>query len=299
MDLNRELITTVVGSYPSRPSNGSLARSYFKDVDPFVESIEEAVKAQLDAGIELISDGQTRGGMVEIFAENLKGFRMKRRPEIISNVEYRGPITVKDQSKLKNSIPKDIGLKGIITGPWTLVKSSYDLHYKDTKEAVMDTAEALRSEAVELSKICDVVQIDEPFLSIESASYVKEALEKVFPSDTITKLHVCGDVKNIAEELIEIDVDILDHEFAANPKLFETYKDLSFSQRLSVGVVTTEPLVEDVGIIKQRIEKAVNNFGMNILIDPDCGLRNLDKETAFKKLKNMVKARDVVFDERS
>lgn len=299
MDLNRELITTVVGSYPARPSKDSLANSYFDDVDPFIESIEEAVKAQLDTGIELISDGQTRGGMVEIFAENLKGFRMKRRPEIISKIGHLGPIITSDQSKIKNSIPEDIGLKGIITGPWTLVKSSYDLHYKDTKEAVMDTAEALKVEAKELSKICDVVQVDEPFLSVEFPTYAKDSVEKLLPNDTTTALHVCGDVSDIAEKLVEIDVDILDHEFAANPHLYDVYDNLSFSQRIAPGVVTTEERVEDVEVIKGRIERAVESFGTKILIDPDCGLRNLQKDEAYKKLKNMVEARDVVLDERS
>jgi len=299
MDLNQELITTVVGSYPARPSNDSMARSYFKDVDPFVESIEEAVQDQLDAGIELISDGQTRGGIVELFAENLKGYRMKRRLEIISDIEYRGPITVKDQSKLKNSLPEDIGLKGIITGPWTLVKSSYNIHYDDTKEAVMDTAEALSYEAEKLSDICDIVQIDEPYLSIEFGSCVKNAIERVFPNNTTTKLHVCGDVSDIAEDLVELDVDILDHEFAANPQLLEIYDDISFSQRLSLGVVTTEPRIEEVDEIKHRIDRAVEYFGSDIFIDPDCGLRNLKTETAFKKLKNMVEARNGVLDERS
>lgn len=258
-----------------------------------------AVRAQLDAGIELVSDGQTRGGMVQIFAEKLKGFRMKRRPEIISNIEYRGPITIKDQSKIRNSLPENIGLKGIITGPWTLVKSSYDLYYKDTRKAVTDTAEALKSEIKELSKVCDVVQIDEPFLSIEYEPYIKDVLETMLPSNITTAMHVCGDVADIAEKLVEIDVDILDHEFAANPHLYDIYEELSFSQRLAPGVITTDSKVESVDIIKERIERAVDSFGTNILIDPDCGLRNLKKEIADIKLKNMVEARDVVLDERS
>ncbi|MFO7791361.1 MAG: hypothetical protein R6W73_00060 [Candidatus Saliniplasma sp.] len=298
MDFNQDLITTVVGSYPVKPPNDSLGRSYFEDLDPFIESIEEAVKAQLDNGIELISDGQTRGGMIEIFADKLKGYRMKKRPEIVSDIEYRVPITVKDQAKIKNGLPDDIGLKGIVTGPWTLVKSSHDLHYEDPKEAVMDTAEALKIEVQELSKVCDVIQIDEPFLSVESSGYAKDALETLLPKDTNTALHVCGDVTDIAEELIEIDVDILDHEFATNPNLFDVYEDISFPQRLAPGVVTTKEPVEDIKTIKDRIERAVNCFGSEILIDPDCGLRNLRKEVAYKKLNNMVKARDVVLDER-
>lgn len=298
MDLNQELITTVVGSYPARPSSDSLGRSYFKDLDPFMESIEEAVNAQLDAGIELVSDGQTRGGMVEIFANRLKGYRMKKRPEIVSDIEYRKPIIIKDLTKVKNGLPEDKGLKGIITGPWTMVKSSYDLHYKNTEEAVIDTAEALKVEVQKIADICDMIQIDEPFLSIEFCDYVVDAIEMLIPKGTTSALHVCGDVTDIAEELIEIDVDILDHEFAGNPKLFDVFHDLSFSQRLAPGVITTENRIDEVSEIKDRIERAIDRFGMEILIDPDCGLKNIGKDVAYKKIKNMVQARDVVLDER-
>ncbi len=299
MDLDDELITTVVGSYPSQPEKNDLIRSYYEKIDPFEESLKRAVEDQLECGIELISDGQTRAGMVELFAEGLSGYRIKGKVELISEVSYNGKITLSDQELVKKIIPEGTGLKGIVTGPYTLVKSSNNVYYDDEKEAVMDTAESLHHEVVDLAKICDVVQIDEPLFSIDFPDHGREAVEKVVNVDEVPiAMHVCGDISDIISELVEFDVDILDHEFTSSPILYEEFRDIDFPQRLGVGVVSTEPEVEKVSVIEERIEKAYDLFGSETLVDPDCGLRNLDVRTAKMKLKNMVKAKERFLDER-
>ena len=297
MNLNKELITTVVGSFPSEPSKESLSKSYFTDTDPYLESLRNAVLTQVDTGIELISDGQTRGDMIEIYAKGLKGFRIKEKIEIVSDIKYLSNITVEDQKVVKKIVSDDVGLKGIITGPFTIVKSVKNKHYRSEKDAVMDTAEALKNEAEKLARICDVIQIDEPFLSTEFPDYAKDAIEIISDIDTITALHICGDVNPFVEDVIEIDVDILDHEFADNPSLYETYEDIDFSQRMSVGVVNTDSRVESIDEIKTRINKAYEIFGANCMIDPDCGLKDIDFESAKSKLENMVQARDRFLEE--
>ena len=299
MNLEDDLLTTVVGSYPAIPSKKTLSSSYFSDKDPFLESIKDAVDAQLDAGIDLISDGQTRGGMIDIFSRGLRGYRIKEKVEIVQDIDFTSPITLDDQIEVKKMISDDVGLKGIITGPFTLVKNCINNYYEDEKDAVMDTAEALSKEAGYLSDICDVVQVDEPFLSIEYEDYAKEAIEMILDVEIPTALHVCGDTSDIIENLIEYKVDILDHEFTKNPSLFDIYRDLDFPQRLAPGVISTSSTVENVNEITDRINKAVDYFGIKTIIDPDCGFRNLPPKIAFEKLKNMVEARDVVLNERS
>ncbi len=299
MNLDKELITTVVGSYPAVPSKNSLQTSHIQQTDPFLECMERAVEAQLDSGIKLVSDGQTRGNMIGIFAQGLRGYRIKEKVEIVSDIGYSGSITVDDIKKAKELLPEGKGIKGIITGPWTLVKSSDDQHYSSEKEAVLDTAEALHEEAERLAELCDVVQLDEPFFSNDYPEYGEELVNRVLDIDTTTALHVCGDAGPIVQELIEMDVDILDHEFAANENLYDVYSDLDMDKRLAVGVVTTEPELEDVEVIKKRIERAYENFGAKTMLDPDCGLRNLEEKTAYKKLENIVEAREMFLDERS
>jgi len=299
MDLDKVLITTVVGSFPSNPNKKSLANSYYKKKDPYLDSLREAVEAQIHAGIELVSDGQTRGGMIEIFAEGLRGFRIKEKIEIVSEIEYIEPITLDYIKETKKIIPDFVGVKGIITGPWTMVNSVDDQHYDSKTKAVIDTAKALKKEAEVMTDFCDVIQIDEPYFSIDFPENGKEIIEEMMDVETTTALHVCGDIEPIVEELIEIDVDILDHEFAANPHLFNVFKDFSLDQRMAVGVVSTDLHVEKIEEIKENINRAYETFGPKTMIDPDCGLRNLDKQTAIKKLENMVIARNVVLNEQN
>ncbi|MFO8110194.1 MAG: methionine synthase [Thermoplasmata archaeon] len=293
-----DLTTTVVGSYPSKLEPSFLERAYHAGKDPFLKSMEQAVKAQVESGVKLVSDGQTRGDMISIFARGLRGFRIKERVEIISKICYKGPITAEDQERVKKLLPQGVKLKGIITGPWTMANSVKDLYYGSKEECMFDIADALHKEARVLSGICDFIQVDEPFLSMDYHDSVKEAVENVLDVKVKTALHVCGDVGNIARELVEYDVDILDHEFTDYPSLYGIYGDMGFSQRFAVGVVSTEPHVEKVDVIVERIQKVLDTFGPASMIDPDCGLRNLPEEVARNKLINMVKAREMVLNER-
>lgn len=293
------LTTTVVGSYPAYPSRQLMIDSYHRGEDPFVQSIEDAVRAQVETGIELVSDGSTRDDMISLFARGLRGFRIKDNIQIVNDIGYKGSITLSDHRLAKSLLPAGRELKGIITGPCTLVMASKDFYYDDRFEAIMAAAKALNEEVRALSQICEVVQVDEPFLSLDMPEYAEEALELTLDADVLTALHVCGDVSEVVDSLIEIDVDILDHEFAANPALFDIYAEIDHPQELAVGVVTTEPKVEEVDRVKERIERALELFGPDTMVDPDCGLKNLTSKTAYEKLKNMVIARNVVLDERS
>ncbi len=291
-------MTTTVGSFPALPSKKQFMDAYPKGPDPFETCIREAVNVQLDAGIELVTDGQTRNDMIRLYARGLRGFRIRERISIVGDIAYKGDITVADQKYIRTIIPEDIGVKGVITGPVTLVNSVEDTHYHDTREAVMDTAAALAKEATALAKICDVIQMDEPFLSVEYPEFASEAIEKVFHyMDVPTALHVCGDVSTIAPELVELPVDILDHEFAANPQLFDVYGDIDHPKRMAVGVITTDPEQESVDTVIGRIRRAHEIFGKRCMIDPDCGLRMLESEMAREKLECMVKARDKFMEE--
>ncbi|WP_318526234.1 hypothetical protein [Methanobrevibacter arboriphilus] len=52
-----------------------------------------------------------------------------------------------------------------------------------------------------------------------------------------------------------------------------------------------KPIAESVEDISKIIEKGIKIVGKeNLLIDPDCGMKLLPDEVAFKKLQNMVKA---------
>lgn len=296
------LTTTVVGSYPSTPALSSLFRYCREGADPYAESLRIAVDAQLSAGVEIVSDGQTRNDMVRLFATKLSGIRMRAKPVIIGDIAHKSPITAEDQKVARSMLGGRAKLKGIITGPYTLAMSCADQHYGSAEKAAMAFAEALNSEARILSGLVDVLQVDEPFFSVEFPEYSESLVSTVFSGVHVPKaLHVCGDVGRIFGRLVELPVDILDHEFAAHPELLDVVSDIDFSQMLGYGCVRSDlNVAESVAEISERIKKGVACVGhKRLVLDPDCGLRHLSPDVARAKLENMVKARNMVIQDES
>ncbi len=296
------MATTVVGSFPSSPGAASLVRYCREGRDPFGESLAEAVETQISAGIDIVSDGQTRNDMVKLFTAKLGGIRMRSKPEIIGPISWKSPITTDDQKLSRNLIHGRAMLKGIITGPYTLAMSCQDRHYGSTEKVAMAFAEALNSEARALSGLVDVLQVDEPYFSVEYPEYADRLVSIIFAGVGLPKsLHVCGDVAGIFPKLAELPVDILDHEFAAHPELMDTVSDTDFSQFLGYGCVRSDVnTAETPGEISERIKKGIACVGeKRLVLDPDCGLRHLHPAVARAKLENLVKARNMVMDHES
>jgi len=296
------MATTVVGSFPSSPSAASLVRFCREGKDPFGESLAEAVETQISAGVDIVSDGQTRNDMVKLFTAKLGGIRMRAKPEIIGPVTWKGVITAEDQKAAKTIIRGRAKLKGIITGPFTLAKSCSDRFYGSTEKAAMAFAEALNGEARALSGIVDVLQIDEPFFSVEYPEYAGQLISMILSGVDVPKaLHVCGDIACIFPSLAEMPVDILDHEFAAHPELLDTVSDTDFGQFLGYGCVRSDVNhAETPEEISERIKKGIACVGeKRLVLDPDCGLRHLHPEVARAKLENLVKARNMVIENES
>lgn len=302
------LPVTVVGSYPLSPAPEEMMQSYYSKQDPYHQAIERSVREQTEAGIQIVSDGQTRTSMVNIFASHLTGIRMKGKPQVISEVQYTGPITVADQRHALDVIEgiEDVSnsprpmLKGIITGPHTMSQSVKDTFYDDEKELAFAFAKALNQEARALQEVVPILQIDEPFFSVNFVEYAGELITEMVDGITVpVSLHTCGDVTPIFEDLIEMPITILDHEFTANPHLLEMVQKYDFKQILGFGVVRSDHnKVDPVDWIEKRISAAVDAFGVErIIVDPDCGLKHLRRDVAFGKLKNMRQARDRVLED--
>jgi 5-methyltetrahydropteroyltriglutamate--homocysteine methyltransferase len=291
--IDKVLATTVVGSYPV--VKGSGLRSLF---DPLHNAVETAVADQIAAGIDIISDGQVRGDMIQAFVSKLPGIKGQ---EVISKVQpASGPITVGDTKYALGKAPK---VKGIITGPTTL---AHGLHistpmYRDKEELALDLAAALISEVKALEAVgVTLLQIDEPIFSTGMADLVigKQAIEIITKSLKIpTCMHVCGNLGNILDEILKFNVNVLDFEFSDNPANLDllSRRDLA-GRMIGYGCVdSSNEKVESISEIKKRIEKGIEVFDPRIvLLDPDCGMRMRSREAAFAKLKHMSEAAKMV-----
>ncbi|MFH1100897.1 MAG: hypothetical protein V1726_02525 [Methanobacteriota archaeon] len=301
MTVKDRMKTSVIGSYPvSVDSLGIMSRYFQMQESSWERYIQVAVRDMVSAGVCMVSDGQTRDPFIQLFTRRLGGCRVRARTEVIGPVEYCGPIILKDQQVVRRLLSGKGELVGVLTGPFTLMKSCVDMFYHDERELAFAFADVVRQEASELQHHVDCVSIDEPFFSTEMPEYGKELIDCICKSITVcpTRLHVCGDVSQIVSDLLEMPVDILAHEFKASPHLFDAFSEHSgFPQSICLGSVRSDSdRVESVEEIVSHIEHGLDVFGEKLIqLSPDCGQRLLPRKAAYQKLKNLVQAGERVY----
>ncbi len=312
------IISTVVGSYPTHSFEAHTFNEKISEslglFDSYKKSIIESVSAFVESDIDIICDGQVRGDMVKIFASKINGFKIEDNTSYIKGKipPAAHPISVKDfnlafktakslNKKFKlNANLEDIynheakGVKGIITGPTTLIHSSIIENFYSNKEnAIYDMAKALLVEAKELEKAgACAIQIDEPFISTgaEDINVSKMAVETISEElDIPVILHVCGDLKDVMSSLLKFNVDILDFEFSGMSQNIGTLKKEwknNSDKQIGIGCINTKmESVDNIENVKQTV-KDVNEIIKkdNLIIDPDCGMRMLESEISKGKL---------------
>jgi len=298
--MDKKVKTTVIGSYPVSVDTLEYMNSYFNQTFnlSWNKYIGLAVNDMVDAGIDIVSDGQTRDPFVTIFARKLKGIRIRDRPEVIDKIQFEGPITIDDQKYVRSIIPENKEIIGLIAGPYTIAKSCVDFYYNDEKELAFDIAKALNEEAKLLQRHVEYISVDEPFFSVEMPDYGKELVKTVINGISLpTRLHACGDVSKIVPDLLDLPVDILSHEFKVKPELFEAFKEHNNKKNICLGSVRSDDAkIETVDEIVNHINRGIDIFGEQICqLAPDCGLRLQKRDVAVQKMKNLVKAGEVVY----
>ena len=306
------MLSTVVGSYPVELNEPAGFKdkllNTFGAYDPFKESIKHSVFSQLDAGIDIVSDGQVRGDMVSSFSKYIPGFKIEDGNTYIVSKIVRpiGEISVKDLLYAKKlvkeyyngNVPEGKGVKGIITGPSTIIHSSRISHfYKEKDDAIIDLAHSLKSEvnAIERKVKPVYIQVDEPFLStgMVNMKVAREAIDILHDGLSIPlAMHVCGTLEGAYKDLAKFNVDILDFEFAGNNVnlgILEKNMDLFKGKKIGFGCIdSSKNEVDSKDETEELISKGIDIIGKdNILLDPDCGLRRAPMDVAFKKLKLM------------
>ena len=189
-------------------------------------------------------------------------------------------------------------VKGMLTGPYTVMDWSFNEHYPDRKSATMALAHEIRKEVEALVEAgAKIIQIDEPATSvrpvelpimIESMQIVTEGMPAYF----IT--HMCyGAFELIYPDLLKSPVDNFDLAISNSEldliKIFERHP---FTRDISVGVVDVHShVIEDLETVKGRIQRALQVFPREAAwIDPDCGLKTRTVDEAMAKMKVLVKA---------
>ena len=316
------LLTTSVGSLPKpeylmdarkAARKGTLAKGELRRLEE--RATREWVQFQDAIGIDIVVDGeQYRGDMVAYFAEHLSGFkesalvrsygnRYYRKPIIVKQVRRPKPITVEWWRFAQSLISRPV--KGMLTGPYTIMDWSFNEHYPSRRATTLALAEVVRQEALDLQRAgAQYIQIDEPAIStrLDEIDLAIEALgvvTKGLKAKTIT--HICyGNFHALAPKLQKLPVDQIDLEFA-NRKfdLLPEFKKLRFTKEVGLGVVDVHShRIESVEEVADNLRKCLKVFKVGqIYPDPDCGLKTRSVDEAKGKLKAIAEATRIVREE--
>ena len=186
-------------------------------------------------------------------------------------------------------------------------------HYPDAGSLALAYAEAVNEELLELKAAgADVVQIDEPYLQArpeQAREYAVEAIDRALrgiEGDTI--LHTCFGYAHVVKDrltgypfLAELDDCAATHISleAAQPNLDPADLGDLPSKTIMLGVLDLgSSEAETPEVVVERIRKALTVLPPERLaVAPDCGMKYLPRELAFRKLEAMVAGARLVREE--
>jgi 5-methyltetrahydropteroyltriglutamate--homocysteine methyltransferase len=306
--------TTSVGSFP-KPDYLVKARSDFAKklisreelTQKERQATEFWIRKQEELGIDVLVDGEMyRGDMVAYFAEHLPGFelgglvrsygnRYYHKPIVTREVRWEQPITVDWWKYAQDLTPKPV--KGMLTGPYTVMDWSFNEHYASRRETCLALAKVIRREVEALVQVgAKIIQIDEPATSVrpEELQIAIEGLRiatEGLPAYFIT--HICyGAFEHIYPEMLNMPVENFDLEMSnSGLDMLALFKKSPFTKDISFGVVDVHShVIEAEALVEQRLRDGLSVLPKeNVWVDPDCGLKTRSVEEAIEKMRTLVK----------
>src|SRR5918999_2035259 len=325
--------TTLVGSYPqpewlidrkklaSRFPPRVRARELWRIPEPFLEEAQNdatllAIQAQDEAGLDIITDGETRReSYSNRFATALEGVDIDNPgtaldrsghpnpvPRIVGKVRRKHPVEVADLLFLKRNTDRKV--KMTVPGPFTMSQQAQNDHYKSEEEAAMDYAAAVNQEIRDLFAAgADIVQIDEPYMQArpeKARQYGLKALNAALDGvKGVTAVHICFGYAAIIHARPS-GYSFLP-ELAGSPcrqvsiETAQSNLDCSVLEKLPgkkimVGVLNLDDMtVETPQKVMERAKRALKYLNPeDMILAPDCGMKYLPRDVAFGKMKAMV-----------
>lgn len=309
------LPTTSVGSLP-KPAYLLKARSDFAQRKIQIEELKDAerratsfwIRRQEELGLDVLVDGEMyRGDMVAYFADRLSGFekgglvrsygnRYYHKPIIVGKIGWSEPVTVGWWRYAQGLTSRPV--KGMLTGPYTIMDWSFNEFYPTRRDACLALAHEIRREVEALVAAgCKIIQIDEPAISVrpEELSLAVEAMEIATRDlDAYFLTHICyGDFESIYPGMLDLAVDNFDLEMSnSGLDMLRVFSKRPFTSDISYGVVDVHTHeIEDAATVEQRLRSGLELLPVeNVWVDPDCGLKTRTVEEAEAKLERVVAA---------
>lgn len=199
--------------------------------------------------------------------------------------------------------------KFTLTSPYMLARTLLDEHYRDQRLLCMAIAEVLAEQVRQID--APVIQVDEANLTGNpaDASWVHEPINVMLDAvQNERALHLCfgnyggssiqkGTWADLIGFLNKLHVNHLVLEFARRGyDELEFFKDLRDDISLGVGVIDIKDNeVETPEVVARRIETAAKIIGIQRIgwVHPDCGFWMLHRSVADRKMRALVKGRDL------
>ena len=294
----------------------------------FLESIEQVVTDQVNAGIDVPTDGEVRRESYVLYqCRFLNGISF----EEVTHKSVRqgafeadlptitGPISSKEvvlynDWKSAQQFTKN-PLKITLPGPMTITDSIANNYYDDMKKLGFDFAMALNKEVKALVDAgCQYIQIDEPVFARKpeaALEYGMENLERTMhgiPKEVQRVCHICCGYPNsldsegykkadtnayekIADLIDDSTIDEVSLEDAHrhnNLSLLEKFK----KTKVIFGFIDiAKSRMESVEEVRTRMKDSLEHIDEHRLIAaPDCGLGFFTREQAIEKMTILSKA---------
>lgn len=323
-----ELPTTTIGSFPQtkdvKSQRAQLRKGEISEqeyVDFVKGKIKECIKWQEDIGLDVLVHGEyERNDMVEYFGEALGGFlftekawvqsygtRCVKPPVIWGDVYRKKPITV-DWSVYAQSLTDKI-MKGMLTGPVTILNWSFPREDISIKESISQIALAIRDEVLDLEAHgIKMIQIDEAALReklpLRKSDWYTEYLDFAIPAFRLTHsgvkaetqihTHMCySEFTDIIPAIDDMDADVITFEASRSDlQILDSLRENNFETEVGPGVYDIHsPRVPSVAEIVKAVNVMLTKIGRDKLwINPDCGLKTRGVPETDASLRNMVEA---------
>jgi 5-methyltetrahydropteroyltriglutamate--homocysteine methyltransferase len=317
--------TTTIGSFPQDRELRKKRLLFSKKkislakYENFIrDKIFKLIEKEEEIGLDVLVHGEfERTDMVEFFARKLDGFlttqngwvisygtRVYRPPIIFEKIKRSSPLTLKEIFYAQSLTPKLV--KGIITGPVTILAWSYNLRRDPLHKIAFELAIALNKEVKELVRRgIKIIQIDEPAIKEfsplkkrKASSYFSWAIRSFnltarLPAKVQIHTHMCySEFGEIIKWIMKMNFDVLTIETARDKgKILEAFKKVRFNRAIGPGVWDIHsqyPAKETV--IRKILEESIKIFGAeNIWLNPDCGLKTRGWEEVEISLRKIAK----------
>jgi 5-methyltetrahydropteroyltriglutamate--homocysteine methyltransferase len=276
------------------------------------------------AGVDIISDGEIRReSYSNRFATALEGVDIDRPgqliassgrttlvPRVVGPIRRVRPVQVGDALFLRQHT--DCRIKVTVPGPFTMAQQAQNEYYPDRESLAMAYATCVNQEVRALFEAgADIVQLDEPWLRTnpaEARAYAVAAINKALEGiQGTTALHLCFGYAAMVQDkpsryafLSELETSVVQQISieAAQPRL-----DLAVLQEFSTKTIVLGVLdLSDLSIeapegIATRLREALRYLPPErLMVAPDCGMKYLPREVAYRKLRAMTLGAAIVRD---